>query len=99
MPDGCLEFSIIFLSPFNGLLVHLPMVMSFITITMSMIKSSQRRLCSSSYMTHFAKDYHQLSKEEQIHDEPNCVTLLSVVCLFIKDHKAVLHEACCNKLS
>ena len=56
-------------------------------------QSSQTRLFSSSDMTHFAKDYCQLSKEERIHDEPHCVTLLSVVCLGIKDHKAVLHEA------
>ena len=69
------------------------MVMSFFAIAMSLIKSSKRRLCSSSDVTRFAKDYCQLSKEERIHDEPHCVTLPSSVCLVIKDHKAVLHEA------
>ena len=44
-------------------------------------------------MTHFAKDLCLLTNEKLIQDEPHSVTLLSVVCLVIKDHKAVLHEA------
>ena len=63
-----------------------------------MINGSQEDGGRISDMTLFAEDWWFLGDEKVIRDDPHCVNLLPMVYLVIKNHKAVLDEAFCNKL-